>query len=307
MKKIDVYKYLEEHSPDCKLAYHPSKRSRWIYTTVSEREDLDYNHRSVLQNEVVLDLDAKTKEENFEALRKIVARLGALGIKHSVWESGGKGFHVHTFWKRLGTVKEQRLMKDLLSAWLTWRTGAKVDTQLNGNHLVRLEYGYYEKTYPKGDRKLPINAENHFVENEIPEHLWGEYATEVLSWALRRLSPEKKKPLRGVPICLRYIMSQEFKKHRDGTKRALFVIASYHRKLSDDALFELLTEYNSYYCSEKLSDRKIKSLIRSVRKHKGRPVGCRYRHELLREVGAGSVADACEQKKGSERKCCGKN
>jgi hypothetical protein len=91
---------------------------------------------------------------------------------------------------------------------------------------------------------------------------------------------------------------------KDGGKRAMFVLASYYRNLPDEELVELLVQYNKYNLREPLMDYQIKGMIKSCRAHRGRPVGCRFRHELLRDIGAGKVAEQCENERvlGAEKK-----
>jgi len=250
----------------------------------------------------VLDLDGDTEEENFIALKELVKRFVLLKIKYTAWHTGGKGYHIHTFWNRLDTVSEPKLMKDTIIKHLVGTVKAKVDFQLSGRHLVRMEGGLYEKKFQdRLYKNLSIKQGEHFEENTIPSTIWAEYAKEVLKWALRRLNPTKdKRPFKGMPNCMKHILSSDFRKYDDGGKRSLFIIASYYRKMEDEKLFQLLDGFNQYRLKIPLSRYQIKSTISSVREHKGRPVGCAYRHALLREIGAGKEAEKCELARGAK-------
>jgi hypothetical protein len=258
-------------------------------------ETLDYNHRDVLPNEVVIDLDAPTEEENFSTLKKLVLRLTTLGYKYSVWSTGGKGYHIHTHWN-IGNAAEQKFLREKIHAHLVEGVPGTYDTQLLGRHLVRLEYGLYEKAYPKERRKKPtLNVESHFAINEVPECVWREYREEVLKLVLKHLSPRKDVPQYGsIRPCMKHILSPEFKNYKDGSKRAMFIVASYYRNLEDLALYALLSAFNRYNLREPYTRRQLEAVVKSVRAHKGRPVGCRFRHELLLSLGAKKCVDECE-------------
>jgi hypothetical protein len=296
VKQEDVWRHLDAEHPTARIAYHYSPRSRWVYATIETRDrSIEYNHRSVLPTEVVFDLDAATEDENFCTLKKLSGIFREYKIFNSIWHTGGKGYHIHTFWNRLDTVSEPRLLKEKLFEWLTNGVEGSFDRQLLGNHLVRMEYGKYEKAYPKEKMKLPVLIDNHFKHNEIPQCVWDDYAHDVLKYALKRLNhkPGDERD-NGVRPCVKYILSPEFKTHKDGAKRALFAVASYYRNREDDKLMEILKTFNSYNLKEPYTERQLQVTIKSVRDHKGRPCGCAFRHSLLKEIGAKEVAEKCE-------------
>lgn len=295
---IDVWRHLEAHSPSARVAYHHSPTSRWNYATVETRDpQLSYNHRSVLPNEIVLDLDAATEEENFSTLKTLSKRLVELGVKHSVFTTGGKGYHIHTFWKGFDRVSENRLLKEKLFEWMTKGIDGKFDKQLLGNHMVRMEGGKYEKAYPREVFKHMVGRErDHFVRNEIPACAWQAYRQEVLEYALKRVKPFKGVTQRGhMPECMRYILSERFKEHKDGGKRAIFVVANWYHALPDEELLALLKTFNSYNLREPLLERELVGQMKRAKEHSGRRVGCRYRHELLESIGAKEAVQRCTE------------
>lgn len=291
----DVWRHLSQY-PSSRVAYHHSPASKWVYATVETRDkDLSYNHRSILPNEVVLDLDAATEDENFSTLKKLSSRFVELGVKHSVWTTGGKGYHIHTFWSGMDHVAEPRCLKEKLFEWLTQGINGKFDRQLLGNHMVRLEGGKYEKAYPREVFKHMVGRErDHFVENDIPEFIWKDYRAEVLSYALRSLKPRQDVPKGSMPECVKYLLSEKFKEHRDGGQRAVFVLANWYHKMPDEELFALLKTFSQYNLREPLLDREIMSQIKRAKNHTGRRCGCRFRHSLLCEIGAKEIAERCE-------------
>lgn len=307
MNQKKVWLYLEKSYGDARIAYHPSDRGRWQYSKVSCRdESIEYNHRDVLPDELVIDLDGSSFEENVEKMKIIAHQLSMDGKKFTIWRTNqeGSGLHIHSFWKGLDKVSEPRLLKELLAEHYT-NNMKGIDRQLFGNHLVRMEFGLYEKKVGLGLSKVPLknglNVEEHFHKNEIPIEVFEEYGKRVLYYALKRLTP--REGVSGVshqPKCIKYILGDDFVKLKDGGKRALFILASYYRKIPDGELMDLLRNFNRYNLKFPYSNLQLLSTIKSVRTHRGRPVGCNYRHSLLREIGACHIAESCELARGAK-------
>lgn len=287
--------------PALRLAYHYAHNSRWQYTTVAEADDFtQHNHRDQLPNELVLDFDYDDPEENERRVHYLCdERFVESRINGVLYHTGNKGYHLHSYWKGLSSCQEPTLLKNLLCDWLLEETDTKVDRQLFGRHLVRFEGGHHEKALPLTKCKEKVRGiNNEFEENEIPQEVWDKYVHKVTNYALRRmLWRQQGKPARGRPKCVDYFLSDEFSQHKDGGKRALFIIASYYHDLPDKELGALLDRYNKYNLKRPVSRETLYSTIMSVRGHKGRRVGCNYRHSLLRDIGASSVAEKCERDK----------
>lgn len=207
----------------------------------------------------------------------------------------------HTFWKGLDKVAEPRLLKNLIADHFLQGTKIKVDRQLMGRHMVRMEFGHHEKALPQEKFKEVKINKGHFEENEIPQEIWPLYKQKVVSYAISRMRWEGKEIPKEEPYCMKYFMSQEYREKRDGGKRAMFVVASYYRDLPDKELGSLLLQYNEYVLKDPLSKEQIYAIIMSVRNHKGRPVGCAYRHELLKDIGCGFVVEKCGLSRDAKR------
>lgn len=298
-------KNIEEHYKKLKgvrIAYHYAQNSWWKYEVTDEWNDsVPYNHRDVLPNEVVLDLDYEDYAENERHAKDIKKRLVQTGLLGSVWRTGGKGIHIHLFFKGLDRTKEKSLIKNIIADYILLGLSCRVDRQLMGNHLVRMEYGHHEKALPEEKFKEPIESKNHFYENDVPQECWDLYEKKIVAFAIRRLRwANKKIPYHyETPACVKFISSDEFGKNRDGGKRALFVVASYYHALPDEELAELLLRYNKYNLKKPLPKSALLKIALSVRQHKGRRVGCNYRHQLLEEVGFKNVVELCEKKRGA--------
>jgi hypothetical protein len=214
---------------------------------------------------------------------------------HTFTLADGRVTHnCHTFWN-IGNAAEPKLLREKIHDYLVEGVEGVYDKQLLGRHLVRAEYGLYEKAYPKTVHKAPVNAENHFAVNEVPEAIWKSYREEVFKLMLRHIVPRKNVTQPGhMRPCMKYILSPEFKNHKDGGKRAMFIVASYYRALEDAALYELLGAFNRYNLREPYTTRQMEAVVKSVRSHPGRPVGCKFRHDLLLGLGKKDVVDECE-------------
>jgi hypothetical protein len=298
-----MYGYLEKNHPEARLAMKGHGRAPWRYETVATAEQnmyceqygkykLAHNHRQVLPEEVVADLDCDEGDlrENTLAIVKVLAEKG---YEFSAWRTNGEedgGVHIHSFFDIPESVSDTKLLKKILLEHLLgdYRS-LGIDVQVLGNHLIRFEGGAYEKLPPWKARKktLLYSTEQPLKKNRIPQEVWVEYAKNVLKYKLTSLRRGKKVTRKGdTPKSIKFILSDKFKEYTDGGKRALFVLASYYRKLSDEELLELLSDFNKYNLKTPLSDYQLRMTIQSVRNHKGRFVGERYRKELLRDIGA---------------------
>lgn len=117
-------------------------------------------HRTLLNNEIVFDFDAKEYEQNVYNLKSIFPLLNRLGYVPYVWYSGNKGLHAHFFMDytilkdtlemdlQIKIVehfgKKERFIKQFTTfitkhlGWLYKRFA--IDGQLNHtNHLIRSE------------------------------------------------------------------------------------------------------------------------------------------------------------------------
>ena len=286
-----VWKYLDAYCPSLRIALHGAPKSRWVYTTVSERDrTLDYNHRNVLENEVVLDFDNEDIETNYREMTDVSEKLRSKGIKHSVWFSGGRGYHIHVLWAGVESFKDRRLIKEIIHDYISF--GYILDTQVIHNHLIRMEWGLYEKKFQDDIVKTPLyHIEDHFVENEIPSSIVSVYVNK----RLRALAPAKRRlPKRtDVPPCVKYFLSDKFVGKKDGRRRALFIVASHNRDMERTELFKFLRSLSLRLGCTTTDAAYLWSVVNSV-KASSSHIGCRYRHSILKELGENEVIRECE-------------
>jgi hypothetical protein len=299
--RLIIWKHLVAHNKDLRLAWKGHGRTPWRYSTIGEhtedREDYgNFNHRAVLPNEVVVDYDCPGADLEGNVVHTI-KRISEHKYDFALWRTNGEsdgGAHLHTYWNIPEKISNRQLMKEIIIEHLTaiskddWKT-AGIDGQLAGTHLIRAEGGKYEKKPPwESRRKELIHIEGKpLAINEIPQEVWSRYTGLVLKERLRTLRKSEAIPLsKTTPPSIKFILSDKFKDYRDGGKRALFVLASYFRKMPDDKLWALLHDFNRYNLRTPMDDNTIKATIKSVREHKGSHVGEPYRKNLLRSIGA---------------------
>ena len=118
-------------------------------------------HRSVILNEVVIESDYPTYEENYDATRLLGAILEGKGFVPHYYYSGGKSIHVHVYFdwaclgevdrflqeKVMGSFRTGKLFRQQFMEWLralmirAWDTNVRTfDPQfIKASHLVRAE------------------------------------------------------------------------------------------------------------------------------------------------------------------------
>ena len=127
-------------------------------------------HRSVLKNEIIIESDYPTYEENYDAAKIIGRIIEERGFEPLYYYSGNKSIHVHVFFdwnclKKLDVMTQDQLrimfrdsklrFKRKFMEWLRtkmitcWDTKAKkFDTDLiRATHLIRCELSKNEKGY----------------------------------------------------------------------------------------------------------------------------------------------------------------
>ena len=89
------YKYQQEITLVSRLTSNSWWNDRCEYLGEKYVSRKHYNHRSVLDNEVVIEFDLEDVAANQELSRKVEKRLKEDKVAHSVWFSGGKSTHIH--------------------------------------------------------------------------------------------------------------------------------------------------------------------------------------------------------------------
>lgn len=290
MKKQSLTTYLQkyyEYQEDILLVYRPESKSSWRdrckYLSKEYEPLKPYNHRSVLDNEVIFEYDLDDKQKNRELVDEISKRLTKDNIKWSKWKSGNKSVHLHCLFNIKDLASNPTFKRAVLRYY---SKGLPLpDMRLAGeNHLIRAEFGVHEKT---GNHKELISKSPSYPEvSVVPEVIWSNY-TEDLKRNMRvsigvRSNHDLTK-LKGFKFLLNPV---DFRVVEDGRERVLFMLI---HVLKDgykerDELAKFLVDWYKYSGGFKLSEQDI---VGKVKYHWNRSYVLteRFLNELLEELG----------------------
>lgn len=219
---------LNDYQEDILLVYHPEVDSYWNDRCYFLKEGYSphkaYNHRAVLDNEIVIEYDFPDKEKNKHWVNYASKKLRADGVQHSVWFSGGKSYHLHFFIKMPPDVNPVSLKRFLVKHY---NNPFVPDLTLcNNNHLIRAEFGVHEKT---GGLKLPYyDKGNPYALNIIKEELLEQFKGWVEKYPPKVLTEESAEEINSQLLqdpFVKYLLDPyRFRSLRDGKKRALFCL-----------------------------------------------------------------------------------
>lgn len=243
------------------VVFHAHNRMSWGRNRKNYDGNMDcpFNHRQILIDEVVFDFDDESAEVNAETAEIVSAKLRSHGIKFSVWHTGGKGIHIHTLWNNLWRLNNTSLIKKRILKFFAF--GRKVDYQLAGSHLVRAEWGLYEKNYPRFEKYKTLIADCGGLEyNDILPEIFESYKNDLSNEIVRSLDKtggelddkEKVKKLMDGDI-----------KIRDGRERVLFYLIHQLKKIYEfDDVVKKLQSWYYYNGGSKLTPGQIRYKVK---------------------------------------------
>lgn len=260
---LDTYAKLQV----IEVVYRPNERVTWgrnrftisngLYIETNnivklKIPDYDYNHRTILDNEVVFDFDSDKQEENLENSYIVCEKLINDNIYFTVWDTGNKGMHIHTFWNNLKEFSDLVLMKKTILKHYAY--GMNIDYQLAGKHLVRMEYGINEKK--RGNTKEPL-SDVALSFNDVPESIIQEYKEELNRFLTRRIEV----PMELDDQLLKDFLEGKFE-IRDGREKFMFfLINTLKGKMQKEDLVSRLISWYRYSGGVKLTDLEIKRKV----------------------------------------------
>ena len=110
--------------------------------------DVEFSHRTILMNEIVLDIDPRTDKhaELCERYCKYLHnQLSARNFRHYIIFSGSKGFHTHIFSDNMfmmGKYEREKYRQKIANLFIP-----EYDEQLlKENHMIAMEVGEHWKT-----------------------------------------------------------------------------------------------------------------------------------------------------------------
>lgn len=108
--------------------------TKWVhYLGATDRDIESCNQREMLLNEIIFDLDDKTKDydELIERLRKDKIKFYAFKTKSN------RARHIHTYWNGLSTLNKEDRRK--IREYLLEKYGCDLQLSID-NHMIALEY-----------------------------------------------------------------------------------------------------------------------------------------------------------------------
>lgn len=290
MKKQSLTTYLRkyyEYQEDILLVYRPETTSSWRDRCKYLSDEYDslkpYNHRSVLDCEVIFEYDLDDQEKNRELVDEISKRLTKDNIKWSKWKSGNKSTHLHCLFNVKDLASFPTFKRMILRHY---SEGLPLpDMRLAGeNHLIRAEFGVHEKT---GNTKSLISCSPGYpVRSRVPEKLWDKYKADLKSNMRISIGVRSNNALTKLKGFKFLLNPEDFRVVEDGRERTLFLLIHVLKDGYKDKheLVKFLVDWYKYSGGYKLSERDV---LNKVNYHWNRDYRLteRFLNELLEELG----------------------
>lgn len=272
---------------DIMVCYRPTLKSYWgdrtLYKSKNFINNKSYNHRSMLDNEIVIEFDDQSYDLNKKHADIVANRLATDNISYSKWDSGNKSVHVHTLLS-IGQVSNPSLFKKVFMRHYSEGLPLPDLRLASNNHLIRAEYGIHEKTQKK--KRLIYRTPDYPFISIVPQIIWTKYTNEYHR-VLKIRTTKEINQLSEHPAIKYILTSEKFRNHSDGRERSLFMLIhilkpSYIGR--KDELIKFLQDWYKYSSGIQLSDKQIEG---KVKYHwtKTYNFGRTYLSELLESIG----------------------
>ncbi len=226
--------------------------------------------RTLTSGECVFDFDGVSNLD----MKAIPLWLRDAQMKFAAFRSSSTGMHIH-FWTNVHGTNRKKALVRRLAAKIEEVFGVKNDLQPMSHGVIRTEYANHPV---KGEQKVPLDVNIPYIDpiNVIPSHVLVDLGEDD---SYTTYSGVTGNPGGLMPKCMRYILSHQFS---DGRDRLLFSIVSWFKASgkTDQEIFDIAYEWckrQDYHVSPSAVMAKIQSSSGQV--------GCRFRHELLEELG----------------------
>lgn len=249
------------------------------------------NHRERFVDELVIDVDGVRPDSTTHAY-PCFKRFVEYGISCSLWQSGGDGYHIHSFFPELTTLNpdERKIMLDVLKKVIL--RGLLRPPELN-SHICGGKPTLYQiegAKHRKGGTKTLEATNLTGKENKIPADCWKQFFIEKRKAESERREYQKINPEIESPAFIKYFEEETFYKGGDGKKRAAFILASYYgMQIPDKKIIkEKLKQWNNQTLKNALEPHVIEGVTNSVinyYKNGGIRMPYNYAKNLLEELG----------------------
>jgi len=280
-------KYID-FQEDIMLVYRPTLKDSWGDRCKFLDSDYiptkKYNHRSLLNNEIVIEYDNDSKATNIKYTNEVIKRLERDNIHYSKWDSGNKSIHLHFFVDITG-IKNLNLFKKTIMRYYTDDIAVPDMRLSTENHLIICEYGVHEKT---GVIKSLLYAHKDYPQiSRLPQAVYDRYIhSQKISISVRTnnyvAGLENHKAFQFI------LQSDKFRLADDGRERALFMLIHIlkNNKFKDnkEGLTKFLQEWYRYSGGYKITDEQIKCKVNYHWK-RDYMIGINYLRELLESIG----------------------
>src|SRR3990167_2452559 len=242
----------------------------------------DLKDRQIMHDEIVIESDLSMRKMNRGVSERIEKRLLRKNIEYSKWFSGGKSYHIHLTMPELlkFSGEDLKLLKRLFVLWLydfdiqeVYRH--KIDLQLCGTHMIKLEYSPHSET---NIRKQLISENDSDKQNKIPEIIWSKFKQEKEYVPNKNFKPQSFDDKE----CLKYFTKN---KVSDGKQRIAFILFNnYKMSYGIEAATDFIKNWNAEINKYAIPEVKLNGIIRSGKLNERYP-GCRYVGDIIGELG----------------------
>lgn len=284
--KMSTLQYLDKLysiQPQILLVSRLDNKSHWgdscLYLGDKYNSYKEYNHRSMLDTEIVFEYDLDNKEVNRKYIDLIATKLSKDKIEWAKFDSGNKSVHLHCFI----AVKNARSIPGLKRQFVKYYTSdlPKPDMLLIStmNHLIRCEYGLNEKT---GKKKVLISKTSKYpMVCDIPSDIWVKYQ-KYSEWLSKYNMTMKVSSLKDSDAIKFILDTKNFEKIKDGRKRGLFsLIWSLQGSMSKEELISLLTSWYKYANGNTFSENDI---IKYINYYEGKNYSERFKRDYINDL-----------------------
>jgi hypothetical protein len=287
----------------------------WTDTTqdIEEYESLygDINYREILNNELVIDIDAENRENAVPHANLVEQDLDNHRLYYSRWLSGGNGIHFHLFYNKkemVSLVMEYGYLKvkeHLLKYYIKEENQVPENIHshvcFGPNRLICLEHSRHKKGKIKTLTKNMFGRKLNRIPDEVKESLRKEKEIkEEGRIYLEKIRQEN--PTYSLP-CSKFISGENTKilnvfELRDGLYRLMYIYISQliAKGLSEEQIYEKVIiwrdKFNKdwlYHSKHKVTNSHIKYMIKAGRGE----VGCNFISTAFSEIGASKICKSC--------------
>lgn len=265
MERTTLIEYLTTYShwqPDILLVSRKSATAGFgnkaLLNTAAFNPMEHYNHRCILDDELVIEFDNPDPTKNGNCAGLVVQKLKNANIDYSVWSSGGKSVHVHCHFDISKDYKDLKLIKRMIMEVLVKDVGYEPDYQLCvRRHLIRAEFGFHEKSGLF--KKRIMETENYPKLAKVPEAI--KVAYELVTKA-REVAPKPKVLNAAHPLVMLVLNSKDIK---DGRKQLIWRLINILKQ--DFNQEQVITMLDAWYKNNNGKDLNIRDIKKLVEYH----------------------------------------